>query len=52
VTPRFPKIIIPTQRTIATTTYRETGVNTGHETKIMSDSSVTADLGDLPSKFE
>jgi hypothetical protein len=27
-------------------------MNTGNETKIMRDSSVTADLEDVPSKFE
>jgi hypothetical protein len=32
--------------------FRETAMNTGHETKIMRDSGVTANLDDLPSKSE
>ncbi len=52
ITPRVPKIITPTPAKINKTMYRETGVNTGNETKIMRDSSVTADLEDLPSKSE
>ena len=31
--------------------YRDTGTGTGLETKIMKDSSVTADLEDVPSKL-
>jgi len=50
ITPHLPKIITPRPK-IHTTTYRETGINTGNETKIMRDSSVTADFDDIPSKF-
>jgi len=31
--------------------FRETAINTGTDTKIMRDSSVTADLEDVPRKF-
>jgi hypothetical protein len=51
-TPRFPKIVTPNAPKSNTIVYRETGINTGKETKIMRDSSVTANLEDIPSKFE
>jgi ABC-type Zn2+ transport system substrate-binding protein/surface adhesin len=52
VTPKFPKIITPFLPKINTKTYRDTGINTGNETKIMRDSSVTADLDDIQCKFK
>ncbi len=49
ITPRpyIPRTISPPK--ITRTFYRDTGIGTGLETKIMKDSSVTADLEDVPS---
>lgn len=44
------RIITPTPNKTNTSVYREIGINTGTETKIMRDSGVTADLADTPSK--
>jgi ABC-type Zn2+ transport system substrate-binding protein/surface adhesin len=52
VTPQLPKIITPSLSKMSTAIYRETGSNTGNETKLTRDSSVTADLADIPSNFE
>lgn len=53
ITPRPPKPRTPTPPRAPfsnTLIYRDTGTSTGLETKIMRDSSVTADLEDVPSK--
>jgi hypothetical protein len=52
ITPNLPKIITPTPMRFERTVYRDTGINTGYETKIMRDSSVTADLEDVPCMFD
>ncbi|CAF1254031.1 unnamed protein product [Rotaria sordida] len=48
ITPRPLKIITPTPSKINTSIYRDIGINTGNETKIMRDSSVTVDFVDVP----
>ncbi|CAF3244889.1 unnamed protein product [Rotaria socialis] len=48
VTPQLPKIITPTPRNTNTSIFRDVGINTGTETKIMKDSGVTVDLVDVP----
>lgn len=50
LTPRFPRILTPTAPKNGATVYRETAINTGNETKIVRDSSTTANLEDPPSK--
>ncbi|CAF4345190.1 unnamed protein product [Rotaria sp. Silwood2] len=48
ITPQPLKIITPTPQKFNTSIYRDIGINTGNETKIMRDSSVTVDFVDVP----
>ncbi|CAF3696986.1 unnamed protein product [Rotaria sp. Silwood1] len=48
ITPQPLKIITPTPQKTNTSIYRDIGINTGKETKIMRDSSVTVDFIDAP----
>ncbi|CAF1576651.1 unnamed protein product [Rotaria magnacalcarata] len=48
IVPQLPKIITPTPRNTNTSIFRDVGINTGAETKIMKDSGVTVDFIDAP----